>query len=414
MNRQASYCLGGLMPATIEAPKVQTTSAEPVVLTDELLRDLDEHPEKIHDLDRKTRNAVLDRMKSQADEGADGTDTGAKTDTEKKAIPAETDKATTEEPKKTETEDVTELQKQREAKKEEAQRLAEEINRYEQRIKARKEREERLKKEWEEFEKAGVKKPADVFDETHQNTVAHELALTKKKLELMESRYQARENEEILEAETHKKKLEEDRVFGEFENLQGQYEELRTKEPLRVLNQKYANWLDSLVAESGVKTSNPDADPATLRQKAVERYNTDSEFQKKVSAKPPEEMDKLALLLQLNERKAKVGGTVRGHWLEMLDEQGIIADVVQKGKKAAATEATNKTISALKKGADEISTISPSDGTAKAGYTDSGMNESAAKAFLHYVTQKHLAGGVLTPEEKSKFKLVREFLAGAT
>lgn len=403
------------MPATEVSATVQTDSAAPVI-TDELLRELDQNPEKVHSLDKKTRRAFLERMKSQADDSAEGEGQGAEAEPKKEA---EGDKSAEKEAdaKAKESEAArqpTELEKKREAAKEEAQRLADEINRYEQRIKARKEREEKLKKEWEEFEKAGVKKPADVFDEKHQDHVAQELALTKKKLELMEKRYEERENEEIQEAETTKRKLEEDRVFGEFETLQLQYDELHTKQPLRVLNQKYAGWLDALVLESGVKEQNPTADPALLRQKAVERYNTDSEFQKTVKAKPPEEMDKLALLLQLNERKQKHGGTVRGHWLEMLDEQGIIADVVQRGRKEAATEAAHKTVAAMKRGSDEITTISPSDGTAKAGYTDPGMTDAAAKTFLNLVSQKHLAGKVLTPEEKVKFKLVRAFLAGTT
>jgi hypothetical protein len=394
-----------------EATKEQVQTAEKPaapaapVLTDELFQDLKQNPTKFHDQPKAIQAEARRRLLESPDEGAG--DKPVEKPVEKKDPPKE-------DPPPDEPKPLT--QEQLAALRAEKKRLDDESNAMEQRLKSARERKERAEKATKEWaEKNPEKKVEDPLDEKNQLALLTEVRELRKEVTFLKEVHADRDREEVETLTRTHKETEETRIQKEIETLQAdpKFAAIRTKKPVGVLNQEYAGWCDNLVALAGLSedklTADEKANPVqALRQRALERYESDPAFKESVKVAPPEELDKLKLILEGFQRKGQKGGTLRGHLFEILDDAGVLGAVMQRGRDEAARDAANKTAKSMKP--DEITTLDPSDGRPR----DSSSNEmtlEGAGAFMQYYKKKQIEDPRgITADDKKKLKAVSEFL----
>lgn len=386
------------MSSETEVP-AQTPSAAPVV-SESLLQDLDKNPGKLKDLDPALRGAVMDHVKkglsSEAEIPAAAPD------------PVEVKETPKEEPKETPKPEESKAFDRREARRKH-QELADEANRWEQKQKALQERAERAKKAVEEAQKAEVKAPEDPWDKDHQNKLYQEFTQLKSKYENLEKWVQEREQKEFDETASTAKEKREQALYGSIHSLQDEYTQLKTSKPFRDLDAENVAWLNALVEKSGVKEALPNATPDQLWQAANKRYETDPEFAKTVPAHPfsKEDAEKYALISELNARVSRHGGSIRGHWLEKLDDEGILEQVMQKGRQSAAEDAASRTVKAIQKATTDVQPIAPSDGSSRSGYLDPEWTPQKAATIQQQLVAKHKIGKALNAQEWDLLKKVQ-------
>lgn len=388
-------------PESQETQKAVEAKAAPQI-TDEFLRDLEKNPEKMLDLDKATRNAVLESqgLKSGAEEKpAPGGEPEAKAE----------GPATENVPRETPVEQKTPTEQEVRAARRRVKELADQANHLEQREKTIRERLEKATKGFEDAkaEAEKVKKPGDFMEDSHQETLQKTVERLSREMAVLREQQATNAKEELQAVETKLGRTKEESTFAHLEELQDHYEGLRTKVPLASLHEKYSTWVGEVVELTGVKEKAPDANPQKLAELALEKWNADPALQAK--SKPPEESDKLNLLLAAHHKTARSGGSYRANLLEIMEDEKILETVVQNGRKEAAKEAARSTVDAMQRKNTELQTLSPAEGTSK---TDSDKNQQSNQQFMEYVYEKQATGGRLTTEEFERLKKVRLQLAG--
>lgn len=398
------------IPAQTESAAPAATAAPSV--SDTLLQDLQSGAKSMTDLDVPTRKIAMDLVKKAAIE-AENPAAEPVADTEAKPIEKapETPKAPEGDAK---PEGTAELQAPMSGKERRKlnQQLADEANQLEQKTAAMKARQERARKEYDDAMKAEVKPPEDPWDATHQNKLASELEQTKKKLDLLTTRLEKQDQEELAAATASENTAREKSLFGQFDELQEEYEPLKTSKPFKQLNEEYSSWLDKeLVEKSGVRQSMPNASLDELRAAAAKRYNEDPEFNKTVAPYPitGTDAERFNVLLSLHHETATKGGDLESNWLGRLKRTGKLEEVLQKGRKEAAVEAAQRTVNAVKKANEAVQPVAPGDGAGR-GYVDEEWNLNRAKTVQESLVAKQLSGHALTAPEREQLRKVNELL----
>lgn len=392
------------MSSETEVP-AQTPNAAPAI-SDSQLQDLDKSAGqgKLRDMDSATRSAYMERIK------------GAITEAENpSAAPAETEKPI-QEPKETPKEEAAKAEPKEAPKafdRREARRshqmAADEANQWEQKAKTLRERAERAKKEYEELAKTEVKAPDDPWDKDHQTNLHKTVEDLKRENAEMKAWYQETRQKEIDEVTATAKEKRESALFGSIHSLQDEYTQLKTSKPFKELEAENVAWLTNLVERSGVKEALPGATPDKLWEAANKRYESDPEFAKSIPAHPfsKEDTEKYRVISELNAKARAEGGSIRGHWLEKLDDEGILEEVMQKGRQSAAEDAASRTVKAIQKASTDVQPIAPSDGSAKNGYLDPEWTPAKAATIQSQLVAKHKSGKALNPSERELLKKVQ-------
>lgn len=392
----------------------QTEAAVLPVLTEEMVADFDQNPHKLGSQSKEIRDAMKKRILEPSDESAAGE---SEADTAKPADQAlekpAGDPPAGDKPSETEAQKPKSKEDLRAALKAEA----DEANRLEQKIAAANARRKRLEDEWAKTEKSQpAKKPADFLEDQHQEDVLTRLERLEQRNGFLETLIKERDQEEIDSLTQAKGSKAQNAMFTEIDILQEdpKFAAVKMKKSFAEKNAEYSNWLDNLVGLSGFTqeslSEDEKANPVNaLRAKAMERYESDADFKATVKIQPPEEMDKLSMLLEAHGRKAKHGGTIKGHLFEILDDAGILGDVVQRGRHDAAVAASNRTADAMRKQNEEIQTIAPGDGASRPVVGDDELTPASAAAFMNAIRQKQNNGQKLDENDKKMLGRIREF-----
>jgi len=334
---------------------MEAARTEPFKVTPELLTEVRSDPKKIHQYKGKEREAIL-KAAVEGDAGQAEPEQVKEPEKEAKAPEAE---------KQPEGEADDEAQARRKAKRD-TKYWEDRQNKVKQQIDADEKRLKDLRDKLEAAKTVSVEKPEDPLSDEYQTGLAKQLAEAMKRLETLETRYQDDVESQVKSGKEELQTTTEKAVFKSLEDLQDRFPSLKTKDSIVTLNKKYANFLNDVVSASGLQKEG--ADVNEVRAAAMERYNSDPEFQKLVKSKPPEEMDKLSLLLKAQNRAQAMGGSVKSHLLDIMDETGILAAQFERGTRSAAEDAATRTLRAMDS-ANEIKTIGPGDGAARSGTT---------------------------------------------
>jgi hypothetical protein len=285
---------------------------------------------------------------------------------------------------------------------------ADEANRWAQKRKALEEKVAREKARVEELSKAEVKAPEDPWDKDHQTALHKTVEDLKRENAEMKAYFQELRQKEVEEVEVNAKQAQEKAIYGSIHSLQDEYAQLKTSKPFKDLDAENVAWLNTLVEKSGVKEALPTASAEELWAAANKRYESDPEFQKSIPPHPfsKEDLDKYRIISELNGKVRQVGGSIRGHWLEKLDDEGILEEVMQKSRQRAAEDAASRTVKAIQKASTDVQPIAPGDGSAKTGYLDPEWTPAKAATIQSQLVAKHKSGKGLNPQERELLKKV--------
>jgi hypothetical protein len=384
-----------------EETKIPDAPKEPFKVTDDFLRKLDDKSVKMSDLTSEQRSVVMEHLKADSD--------AAPAETSKPAeSPKEPEQKAKETPAPEHKEDTPPLDLA--SLRKNVQKEANEANRLEQladKLKKQKERKANAEAELKKIREEKAAPPTDTLDETHQLDLHQKNQELQKRLERLE-KDRADEDQaaiDVLEKEVNEVAHAE--VFKDLKALQGKYPAIKTETPIEKLNENYTAWLDNLVTTTKVAEQDPKADQSQLRMKALEKWNTDATLQQTMP--PIAEMDKLDILLKLHQRKQQNGGTVRGYWLEMLEDGNVLDSVVQRARVETAKETNRANVAALTK--PETETLSPTDGHSN-NQPGGEMTEDKARATIGRITDLQRQGVRVTPAQREENRKAVAFLSG--
>lgn len=373
---------------------------EPFKVTDDLLRDLDSGKVMMDSLPKDQHQAVMAHLKAEL------LSPGA-TDTELETPAAEPADTTPSKDAKPAAKPI-DLKAIRESIQKESNE-AHKLEQLQKRLADEKKRKEDAKKKLEEESKKEPTQPADHLSDDHQRTLVKEHEEIKRELADLRAREKAREDEAISRLENEVNETAVSQEFAELEEMQKEYEQLKTETPLQKLNAKYATWLDSLVEKTGVKAGNEKADQNALRGLALDKWNADPELQKTIPE--IEEMDKLDILLALHKKKQTQGGTIEGHWLQHLKRNGTLDKVINRERVEGAKDGAAKTIAALTKPDTEIQTLSPTDGATRGNEPGGEMTFEKASKIIQNSRKIQDQGHRLTPAQRQENQQALAFLS---
>lgn len=380
--------------------EVKPAATEPTA--DSLVLELKSGTKQVDDIPKELRSAVMEKLHAEPSVE----DAPAIQDTAPVVKETPVEKPTTEEPS------AAELTARRDAAKLEQKRLADEANTAEQKVKAAQARNEKAKKALEDASKTEVKLPDELLSEDNQSSLLKRLNAIEKRNEALEKILMEKDEEEIRVSESTHRSATEKLRFQEIDEVQDKFSSLKLDETFSEANAKYGAWLTEIEASSGLKEKNPDMRPEVLRTKAVELWNADAEFRKKIGNQPPKNLDRLQTLLIAHNKKAEVGGTVMGHLLEHFERTGTLSQMVQRVAQNSAADAASRTAKALKQ--DTISPIGPGDGASR-GYAsqDGTWTLAKAKSVIQQVNQKQSSGGRATAADKLQLQEALTYLTTA-
>ncbi len=395
-----------------DSTPAQTDSAAPAAaaapsVSDSTLQDLSSGAKSMKDLDPAERKLAMAAVRESVMEA----DNRAAPETEAKSIEKAPEAAKAPEPEakaKGELPAPVDIKERRRIN----QRLADEANQLEQKTAALKARQERARKDLEDAQKAEVKPPEDPWDKSHQDGVATELERLKKQVEILTKREVDKGQAELEDATRSENIARENSLYGQFDDLQDEYEPLKTSKPFKELNAVHTSWFDSeLIEKSGLRQSMPDASIEQLRAAAAVKYNQDPEFAKTVAPYPitGDDAERFNTLLTLHHETATKGGDLEGNFLALMKRKGLLDEMMQKGRKDAAEDAAKRTVDAIKKQQTTVQPVAPGDG-AGSGYIDEGFNITRAQSVQKTLVNKQAAGQSLTPAERETLKKVTAFL----
>lgn len=284
-----------------------------------------------------------------------------------------------------------------------------EINRLKQTAASEKEVLEALVAKRKEIEDAKIEAPADFIAD--DKTVYAEIEKLKRGQAALAEHIRERGTAQIKELDEDLTSATEKATFKSFEEMQVKFPSLKTSKPVHVLNREWGGFLDSLVTASGLKEKKKDAPLEELRQEAYTLWVENEDFQKQVKQKPPEEIDKLQVLLRANARVHSHGGTLKGNLLDIMDDDEVLPQIFQRGQAKAAQEATEKTLAAVST-TKELKTIGPSDGAAKPAAGSGVLTREEAMTTLQNLILKRKQGQPFTAEDRELNLRCQRILTG--
>ena len=351
-------------------PAVTQTQTEPFKVTPEILADVRDNPNHMSNYSKTQRADIL---KSAMDEG-DAPETTPETTPETPETQPETP-AEPEVPEPTDKKDGFYQEKKRDAKYwEDRQKKAKEA------ALAEEGRLTTLRSKLKDAKEGKVETTSDPLDPKHQETIYEQLQRANRRLEVLESHIEQGTEKTVSTAKEEALTSEERATFQTLESLQDEYPSLKTKEPIPVLNRKYAEFLQEIISSSGIKEGTADE----IRRNAYERYQSDPEFKKQITRQLPDEMDKLNTLLLAQNRAAQQGGDVEAHLLLIMKKSGALTNVMQRTAQTATQEGASKTLKAMST-SGELKTIGPGDG---ARSRQKGTPEDQARETLQTLMKK--------------------------
>ena len=370
------------MATATEDPKAEVR-IEPVKVTKELIAELSKDPQKLReykpaDRDRIARVASGNR---EADPSEVVPDAGLAKETVQKPAP----------------EPGTQEDGFYRKNKRDAKYWTDRVNTLQQTASAEEKRIAALAAKRKEIEEAKIETPADfIADDKSVYETNQKLA---RRLEVLETYIKENGTSRVKELTEDLTSATEKATFKSFEEMQEKFPSLKTSKPVHVLNREWGSFLDFVVDASGLKEKKKDAPLEELRQEAYTRWVEDEDFQKQVKQKPPEEIEKLQVLLRANARVQSNGGTLKGNLLDLMDDEEVLPKIFQRGQADAAKEATAKTLAAVST-TKELKTISPSDGAAKPAANGGVLTREEAVATLQNLIQKRKSGLPFTAEDR--------------
>ena len=147
---------------------------------------------------------------------------------------------------------------------------------------------------------------------------------------------------------------------------------------------------------------------------ARELYKEDEDFRRDCiakKAKPPKELDKIETILTLHEKKTRDGGGYRANYLEMLEDSGVLPNVIAKRERDAALKGANDAVDAMTRGSRSATTLTPTDGSSQ---FPSASAPEKMKAFLKDLGTKVRGGYRMTADDKRLAMEYTELLSGGT
>ena len=390
--------------AVAETPvQTENPAADAAKATDDLIRELHDGTKTMDGISPDLRKNVMDKL--SAEDSAPAADVApAKVEDASPAKPAgEAVKPT--EPS------ADEVKAKVEKAKAEQKLLADEANTYEQKVVAAKARRDKAKADLEAVSKEEIKAPDELFNEDSLANVYKENASNKRELAALKKMLMDRDDAEVTALETSHRTASEKLRFVEIDEVQAEFPALQLDESFEVANDKYARWIGEVQTASGLKEKEPNIDPAVLRTRAVEMWNSDPLFQAKIANKPPKDTEKLMVLLNAFNTKAAQGGTVMGHLLHDLKRRGVLNDMLQRTVQTAVTDAASRTVNALRK--DAITPLGPGEGSTKGYLEASGITRDKAASTIKRINEKQRQGHNLSVDDKKQLAESMAFISGS-
>lgn len=370
-------------------------------LTQELIDEIAENPDKIDSLDMDLKRKVTDHLTSGKMDFGSHEEEPTKEKVDEKPEEKQEEKPKEEAPKP-EPEWKKRIREAKEKEQENAE-IAENLRK----------RKEKLTKEYQESIK-DLKPDEDiVYDEDFAKQMWETNQKLAKKIELLEKSMTEADLEEAEKFTRKSKEAQQMGVLYEIEDLQNEYpEQLKTKNSFERLNSDYSRYLDSLVKVAGLD-SDQEMSKKQKRDMAYQMYEEDPLFRKKVkeaevelpeSLKDEEEFKKYEFITNLYNQKHTNGGSLKGNFLEHLDSQGKLDEILQRVKKEAAIEASKKTLDSME--GTGVSEPSASDGAGKTEYTKPMEDEGTLLQKLDLLQSKVREGGRLSQEESKELNQI--------
>ena len=362
-------------------------------VTPELLTELRESPKKIHEYPGDQRKQIMaaqmKEMAGQVDPPAEKPITPEPPPEPKPEAPAQPPETPEEKP-------------QEEGYFRKTKRTAKE---WEDRANAAKQKTEAAERQYQELQEKirkakeeKIEAPPDLYSEENQNKSYEELQKLRREVEVLTSHVLETGKGAVETAKTDVLTASERATYQQMEELQDRFG-LKTKKPIQLMDKEYGEFIDEIVNKSGLIQEGQKQDLGVVRKQAWDMWTADAEFQKKVTRKPPEEMDKLRVLLLAQNRKETLGGTLKSNLLDILDEEGVLPKMFTRAEGKAAQDAAARTLEAMGKG-NEIKTLGPNDGRGGG----SGFTPEDARRMVSELLQKKRDNVPWTPQERELFQ----------
>jgi hypothetical protein len=316
--------------------------------------------------------------------------------------------------------------------RDELKQEADKANRIEQKIKSMKIRHEKAQKEFEELQKKEieVKGEDDPYDEKNFKKFVKETKINVARLQeqnqFLLNQLAGRDQEDANEYMGRLEDSQTKKTFSAINDIQESLPDLKTKVDFKKLDREWLGFQDTVIRLSGVdadklnltedEKNNPGVVQAKLRDEAMRRYDRDKMLRKEAeeyfpdSLKEEGEMEKYSLICEAvtRSRNPRIGGTVKGNLLEILDEEDLIGKSFEKRLKEEVVAGSKKTAAAIEKKSPD--TLNPSDGPGTSPSGGEEMTRARAEGIIQKLEKKRKAGQRLTPEEGNLNRLARKFI----
>jgi len=400
----------------------QTMVADPT--NADLIKQLDEETISFDDIDPAKKKELLFEMSKEPEE--------EKTEPE---ITPEPEKETEKEPEKVEKEVEKEATPEEEKSapkskkdlKKELKDQADLVNKYKQIANSATLAKEKYLKDHEEAMKnvtvddklnpdpSGAEEHTEFVKETR-------LAIAGLKAEntFLNNKLQERGNTDLADATENLKQTETQKAFTAMEDVQDDFAHLATSKSIETMNDENAQFLDGLVTVSGLKDHEDykTKDNQELRDVALQMYEKDPVFRKDATDKGVNALDwsdkdreNYDLMVNFYRKSQSEGGTIREKVLGHLDSSGTLLESINKGRKEALIEGSNKAANAIEN--KSPNTLDPSDG---AGTNPNEKGEFTLETVGNVITtlKEKAERGNLSKEEQVQMKEALDFVMKST
>lgn len=237
-------------------------------------------------------------------------------------------------------------------------------------------------------------------------------------IEFLKGEYVALGGVDTEVASKRKEEIQQNKLFAEFDVLQDEFTELKTKVPFSQMDRQYADLQRRLVSVFGLDKLDANKDKPFHEVAAqADELLAAPQWRKKAEESGvvipafvdnKAEMAKYDYLLTLHGKRKKIGGTLKGNYLEELEESGKLAQAIKRAKDKAAVDGSLKT-AGLMAPEETVTVITPSDGVgSKAGSAD--LTPEKAQERLNVLLSKPDRGQPWSDDDKKEFQKIKEFV----
>ncbi len=419
---------------TIVADSVSPETETQPLVDDALLESLAKDPDKLDDLSDDQRAEVHRILLDQSENPEPPEETPVEEPVKKEEPQTETKETETEPSETPEQKDDKPAEQEKEQtedpvkkEKSEAQKAADELNKVRQKRISREKAIEAEKKKYSELKQKDYEvKEDDIYDQKNLTELMTKVKRLEDENALMKESVLGRDQKDIDAALVQEQDLQQKRIFAEVDDLQDSFGDLKTKTPFKTMNIEWGGHLDTMVKLSGLKAENiglteeqqkdPNLVAQTLRDKAHALYRTDPQLKESVDKFTPEsfkdeaESKKYFRILDMNDRKAEHGGTLKMNFYDYLDENGLLEEYFAKEKRDTAIKASNLAADAMEN--NSPTPLTPSDGPADSPSNTQAMSIERAEQRMNVLRQKLDGGAQWSDQEAAEMKEVILFLEG--